>query len=95
MKRLFHVGLGRFYTELEMLHSDSRIREKFGVASQMRPEDRAEYLDRACNGSEDIRREVESLSETNPWDFLRSAVKGKGWTSSYDFSQFVKSSCCS
>ncbi|HEX6126605.1 MAG TPA: bifunctional serine/threonine-protein kinase/formylglycine-generating enzyme family protein [Pyrinomonadaceae bacterium] len=44
-----------------MADSWKQIREIFDAASRVRPEDRAEFLDRACNGSEDIRREVESL----------------------------------
>ena len=38
-----------------------QIREIFDAASRLRPEDRVAYLDRACDGFDDIRGEVESL----------------------------------
>jgi serine/threonine protein kinase/formylglycine-generating enzyme required for sulfatase activity len=38
-----------------------QIREIFDAASRVRPEERPEYLDRVCDGSDHIRREVESL----------------------------------
>ena len=44
-----------------MANSWKQIKEIFDAANHLRPEDRAEYLDRACAGSDDIRREVESL----------------------------------
>ena len=43
-----------------MPESWKQIREIFDAASQMRPEDRAGYLDRVCD-DDDVRGEVESL----------------------------------
>ena len=44
-----------------MPESWNRIKEIFDAATQMRPEERAGYLDRVCDGDDDVRVEVESL----------------------------------
>ena len=38
-----------------------RIKEVFGAALERRPSDRAAFLDHACAGDTDVRREVDSL----------------------------------
>jgi serine/threonine protein kinase len=41
------------------------VKELFGVALDLNPEERAAFLDRECNGNLDLRREVEALLEAD------------------------------
>ncbi|MBV8675118.1 MAG: serine/threonine protein kinase, partial [Acidobacteriaceae bacterium] len=38
-----------------------RLKELFGAASELKPEERAAFLDRECNGDAELRRELDAL----------------------------------
>jgi eukaryotic-like serine/threonine-protein kinase len=44
----------------------SKIEELYHAAASLRPEDRADWLERACGGDAELRREVESLLAFDP-----------------------------
>ncbi len=56
-----------------------QVKEIFGDALEIAPENRASFLDKVCAGDESLRREVESLlsSSENVSDFMEQAAIGK------------------
>ncbi len=48
-----------------MVSQRELVKELFGAALDLNPEDRAAFLDRECNGNLDLRQEVEALLEAN------------------------------
>ena len=52
------------------------MKELFGAALDLEPEDRAAFLDKKCDGDSDLRQEVEALltADANAGSFLRSPI---------------------
>src|SRR5271167_2990277 len=53
-----------------------RLEALFYAALELKPEARAEFLDKSCNGDTELRKEVETLldSAEKPMDFLEKPV---------------------